>query len=176
MASNSWAQDNGEGTKQAQTTQSAAGAQAAPLYHIEFVVKEVDGSKVINSRNYSTSIPQNGHASIRAGSRVPIATGTYTSGSNERPQTQYQYFDVGANFDCGDAREMEGKLGLRVTAELSSIPPGEQPLQGQNPVVRQNKWTADVIVPLGKPTIIFSSDDVSGKGKMQVELTATPIK
>jgi hypothetical protein len=33
-----------------------------------------------------------------------------------------------------------------------------------------------VIVPVGKPTVIFSSDDVASKGQMQLELTASPIK
>jgi hypothetical protein len=32
-----------------------------------------------------------------------------------------------------------------------------------------------VIVPLKKPTVIFSSDDLTTKHQMQLELTATPI-
>jgi hypothetical protein len=32
-----------------------------------------------------------------------------------------------------------------------------------------------VIVPLKKPTVVFSSDDVASKRQMQLELTATPI-
>jgi hypothetical protein len=44
------------------------------------------------------------------------------------------------------------------------------------PVIRQVKWNAPVIVPLGKPTVIFSSDDPSSKRQMQLELTARPIK
>jgi hypothetical protein len=45
----------------------------------------------------------------------------------------------------------------------------------RQPVVRQNQWQAGVIVPLKKPTVVFSSDDLTTKRQMQVELTATPI-
>jgi hypothetical protein len=31
------------------------------------------------------------------------------------------------------------------------------------------------VVPIKKPTTVFSSDDPSGNRKMQLELTATPI-
>lgn len=169
-----WAQENNEAGKQAAIDTAAARAQGGPFYHLDFVVKDVDGNKVINSRSYSTSI-QNGHNSIRAGARVPVPIGTYNTGSSMAGQFQFQLLDVGANFDCGDAKEVEGKLQLRVKAELSSFVEQPGAVKAQ-PVVRQNKWDADVIVPLGKPTTIFSSDDVSSKSKIQVELTATLIK
>ena len=41
---------------------------------------------------------------------------------------------------------------------------------------RQTKWGANVLAPLGKPTVIFSSDDLTTKGQTQLEVTATPIK
>ncbi len=164
MVASGWAQDNSEAAKPAQAAKSALPGQ---FYHLDFLVKEVDSAKTINSRTYSTSIVGNGRNSIRAGSRVPISIGT---GPN------LQYMDLGVNFDCSDVREVDGKLALRVQAEVSSIPQGEQTTQSQTPVLRQNKWSADVIVPMGKPTMIFSSDDVAGKGKMEIELTATLAK
>jgi hypothetical protein len=167
VAGSARAQDNSEGAKQPQSAENTAHLQTGPFYHLDFVVKEVDGNKVINSRGYSTSIIKDGHNSIRAGARVPIPSGP----------SAFQFMDLGANFDCGEAREVEGKLALRVIAELSSIAANDQEgLPKTQPVVRQNKWNADVIVPMGKTTTIFSSDDVSGKNKMQVELTATLIK
>jgi len=41
--------------------------------------------------------------------------------------------------------------------------------------VRQNKWGSIVLVALRKPTVIFSSDDLTSKHQVQLELTATPI-
>jgi hypothetical protein len=167
MAGNAWTQVNSEDAKQAQVAANTARLQTGPFYHLDFVVKEVDGNKVLNSRAYSTSIRESGRNSIRAGARVPMPSGP----------NAFQYMDLGANFDCGRVQEVDGKLALNVTAELSSIAPNDQEGSAKTqPVIRQNKWDADVIVPLGKTTTIFSSDDVSSKNKMQVELTATLIK
>ncbi len=44
------------------------------------------------------------------------------------------------------------------------------------PVIRQNVWDSTVLVPIGKPTVVFSSDDLDSKGKMQVEVTATRVE
>jgi hypothetical protein len=44
------------------------------------------------------------------------------------------------------------------------------------PVIRSTRWSADVIVPFRKATMLFSSDDAMSKRQLQMELTATPIK
>jgi hypothetical protein len=44
------------------------------------------------------------------------------------------------------------------------------------PVTRQNQWRSAVVIPVKKPTVVFSSDDVSSKRQLQLELTATPVK
>jgi hypothetical protein len=43
------------------------------------------------------------------------------------------------------------------------------------PVIRQNRWSSNVVVPLKKPTLIFASDDATSKRQMQLELTAAPV-
>ena len=138
------------------------------FYHLDFVVKEVDGGKVINSRSYSTMISTGAHPfpdEIRTGNKVPYQSGNST-----------QYIDVGVNFDFRQAREVENQLAVNVSAEVSNLAPGQTPGSGPLPLLRQNKWSSDVILPLRKPTVIFSSDDPSSTHKIQVEVTATPIK
>jgi hypothetical protein len=135
-----------------------------PFYRLDFVVKELEGGKVVNSRAYSMSISNtrgSQNASIRTGSKVPV------TGSDGKPS----YVDLGINFDCRNARTMGSSLALYVSAEASSVAePASNP-----PVIRNNRWGSDVIVPLRKPTTIFSSDDAMSKRQMQLELTATPI-
>jgi hypothetical protein len=66
-----------------------------------------------------------------------------------------------------------------VTGDISSfVKPSEDEVQTapNQPVIRQNRWDAAVLIPLNKPTIIFSSDDVTTKHKLQLELTASLIK
>jgi len=146
----------------------AEDAVPAKFYKLDFVVKEMEGTKVLNTRSYSflTSTQITGPAgafggcSIRTGNKVPMAGGGY--------------LDVGVNIDCNDVKETQVGLSLSVTADISSIPAESQiPVSGQ--VIRQNRWRSNVVVPLKKPVVIFSSDDLTSKRQMQLELTATPV-
>ncbi len=133
------------------------------FYKLEFVVKEVNGSKVLNTRTYTTFVPLAGKSEIRAGSKIPYAS------SN----TEWQQIDVGVNIDVAGAEEIQDKLYFSIVAEVSSIA-GESTNQVR-PIVRQNRWQSMVVIPLKKPTILFSSDNLDSKTQLQVEVTATPI-
>jgi hypothetical protein len=134
------------------------------FYRLDFVVKELDAGKPINSRAYSMTISSgrgSQNSSIRTGSKVPAAAG---DGKNT-------YIEVGISVDCRFAKMVGADLALYVGADISSVAePSTNP-----PVIRNNRWGSDVIVPLRKPTTIFSSDDAMSKRQMQLELTATPI-
>lgn len=172
-----------EGKVLAQVSEKAPEAVKTPeppahFYHLEFVVQETgaDG-KPTNSRTYSgtvsTSRTDRGF-STRTGSRVPVASGA--SGQGDSKNTQFQYIDVGVNIDARDARDEGDKLALSLTADVSSLA-GTQNISGVNePVVRQNKWQASVLLPIGKPTVVFTSDVLDSKGGMQLLVTATPVK
>ena len=152
-------------------SESGKAAEQPKYFHLDFVVKELDGGKVVNARNYATAVATvDSTCSIRTGNKVPIPTGGPGGDHN-----QYTFVDVGVNIDCrGGAREIDGNLALMVVAEVSSVAAGGSPMLP--PMIRQTKWSSNVIVPFRKPTVIFSSDDPTSKGQMQLELTATPIK
>jgi hypothetical protein len=162
-----WAQD---------TTKVSTSETPAHYYRLNFTVEDVnDAGKVDNTRTYIATIAtgQGGRQQIRTGSRIPIATGT-SSGS-----TQFQYIDVGVNFDVLQVKEAGEKLSFSLKAEISSLGQEQHPIAGTpvgDPVIRQNQWDSAVLIPLGKPTVVFSSDDLDSKGKMQVELTATKVE
>jgi hypothetical protein len=144
-------------------------AQPAGFYKLDFVVREVEGTKVLNARTYSITISTEPKSpcSIRTGSKVPITTG----GAVGSPQLTY--LDVGVSIDCRSVTVEPGQLFLHVDAEVSSVVQ-ESPTPGL-PMVRQNKWSSAVVVALRKPTVIFASDDLTTKHQLQLELTATPI-
>lgn len=100
---------------------------------------------------------------------MPIRTSTEGKGD-------IQYVDLGVSIDCRHVQEIDQRLAMSVKAEISSLPAGANLSSGLDPVIRQFQWNSDVVVAPGVPTIIFSSDDVSSKNKMQVEVTATLIK
>lgn len=146
--------------------QDANRSEQQKFYRLDFVVKEVDAGKTVNSRSYFLTVatPAKQKSEIRTGNKVPFET----SAGN------WTQIDIGTSFDCFSAQEVPAGLSLVVVAEVSSIL--ENSMGGPtHPILRQNRWNSTVIVPFRKPTVIFSSDDMDSKRQMQVELAATPI-
>lgn len=145
-----------------------AQSDAAKFYKLDYVVKEVEGGKPVNSRAFSTMLAvqvpgrDTGPASIRAGGRVPV---TSTGGT--------QFFELGVNIDTKELRESQTDVLLYISADVTTI---AQDSSGGIPVTRQNRWSGTVLVPVKKPTVVFASDDMSSKRQLQLELTATPVK
>jgi len=153
----------------------------ARYYHLEIVVQELgaDG-KATNSRSYTTTVStdsREAQSSIRVGSRIPIASGSFTSGGDNKPvvNTQFQYIDVGVNIDARRTREIGRQLSIDLTADVSSVASATDSALHQ-PIVRQNKWQAVVLIAVGKPTVVFTSDSLDSKGSMQLVATATPLQ
>jgi hypothetical protein len=148
------------------------GAKAEPkstrvdtkYFPMEFTMKEVENGRVVNSRVYAMTASGAGSSRIRTGSKLPVPTSS--GGSN--------YVDVGVNVDCGPVSEVDGYASFALGAEVSSVG-SDVAVSGAPPVIRQNRWDSRVIVPLRKPTVVFSSDDLGSKRQMQLEVTATPI-
>jgi hypothetical protein len=139
-------------------------------YKLDFAVKELENDKVIHSRHYSTTVMVNvkDYASIRAGTKVPMATGNTGN--------QYQYYEVGVNIDVRDGRELGGgQLGFSLSVEVSNVVPAKDGSPVTAPMIRQTKWSSPATLPVKKPTTVFSSDDPSGNRKMQLEVTAAPV-
>jgi len=152
----------------------------AHFYRLEFVVQELGAEgKPTNSRSYTATISTDSRdhgTSIRTGSKLPIATGSASSGSGkELFDTQWQYVDVGVNIDVHSAREVGRQLSLELIADVSSMAaPNDANIH--HPVIRQNKWQAIVLIPIGKATVVFTSDSLDSKGSMQVVATVTPVQ
>jgi hypothetical protein len=149
-------------------------------YHLVFVVKEVEAGKVINSRNYFMSIgtvenSSNGYMprSIRTGTKVPV----------EAEPGKISYVDVGINIDCRSVVDLGDRMAMDLSAEINSVQRETEDRNkpqttglGATPSIQQNKWNSQVVVFLGKPTVVFSSDEVTSKRTIELELTATEIK
>jgi hypothetical protein len=149
-----------------QTTENKPEGQTK-YFRLDFTVKELEGGKIVSARNYSTSLSnQKGDSSlIRTGDKVPVPTGD---------KGQFTYLDIGINIDCNALSEVGSQLAIHITADVSGFGP-DAPAIAANPPIRQNRWSSTVLVPLRKPTTIFSSDGASTKRQTQLELTATPI-
>jgi len=138
------------------------------VYRLEFVVREVEDGKRLNSRTYTMSVQDGDQGGmIRVGNRIPYNTG----------KDQYQYFDVGINIDCRLHERDNYVLLDGGGIEISSVVKDESTAAGTlNPVVRQARARFAVAVTPGKPTMVTALDDVSSNRRYEVEVTATKVK
>jgi type II secretory pathway component GspD/PulD (secretin) len=154
------------------------GGAPVHYYHLQFVIQELNAEgKVNNSRSYTATVStaRDETASVRVSSRVPVITGSYQSDEkNALVNTQYQYIDLGTNIDTSHAQEVDHRLSLNVTADVSSMATIDPRLHA--PVIRENKWRSVVLIPIGKATTIFTSDSLDSTGSMRMVVTVTPIE
>lgn len=144
-------------------------------FQLTFQVRNISpGGRLADTRTYKEIIasgPKSANtSSIRTGDKVPVVTSTGSDLAN----TQYQYIDIGTNIDARLAETINDSLRLHVTARISSMSTAA-PGSARIPIIRETTWDSNVTVPIGKPTIIFSSDNSVDKGRTELELTATQI-
>jgi hypothetical protein len=148
-------------------------ANEGHYYKLTFrVLQSSESGSTPTARVYSivTCTGEKWRGLIKNGDKVPIVTG-----SNGK-DTEYQYLEVGTDIDARSSSDDNNEFQADVTANISSVTRHDTIEESSEPVIRQSNWNSRVTVPIGKPTIIFSSDNVSDKGKTELELTATPIK
>ncbi len=143
--------------------------KALAFYKLDLAVREMDGSKVMNTRNYTINQKGDDWGRFRVGSRIPVSTATGTSSS----MTQWQYIDVGLNADCHIVESDPGPT-LIWTIELSSVAP-EAGAAGQ-PVIRNVRSQGQTLLTLNKPIVLSNTDDLSSTHKFVFEVTATKLK
>ncbi len=160
--------------------ESAPASTTQHFYHLKFIVEELsDTGTVTNTRTYQTTVstgPNDPSQIIKTGSRVPIVTGSYSGSGSPLPNTQFQYIDLGVSIQVQHVAEIGDALKFNLRTDVSSMAKYSEIAGVNEPVIRQNTWSSDVLVPIGKPSVVFSSDDLDTKGKMQVEVTATPVE
>ncbi len=156
---------------------SNAKAPSEPHYYrLVFVVKEIEAGKIINSRNYFMTI---GTAEGSLNTFNPRSIRTGTKIPTEYEPGKISYVDVGVNIDCRTVVDLGSRLAMDVSAEVTNVQKeaeGTSKSQPPNPIIQQNKWNSQVVVVLGKPTVVFSSDEVTSKRAIELELTATEIR
>ncbi len=115
------------------------------------------------------------HSSLKIGSKIPIATGSYSAGTaittaSLGVQTQFTYLDVGVNIDMTPTVHYDGEVSLKLKVEVSAQN-GSVNISGvTEPIISQR--VADQVIQLkdGEPALLA--------GLMQVQdtkaVTGTP--
>ena len=158
----------------------AQDTRGAAIYKVEFDIHEGSGTAA-KIRRYTLVTAGSQKATLKVGSRVPVATGSFQPGTggtgiNPLVNTQFTYLDVGVDIECIVA-DINGKLTIHGTIDSSSIVEHEaahgapQP----NPTVGQTKLVLDTSVEPGKPTTVAAIDDPVTGRQLQVQATVTRV-
>ena len=146
------------------------------FYRLDLVLEQVGGDgKPTNSRTYSTTVStgrSDAGASMRTGARIPIEVG----GSKGGGTSEWQYMDVGVSFDAYNARDVGGELSFSLAAEVSTVAASKDNAMTSRPTMDQNKWRGQVLIPVGKATTVFSSDELQSNDAMKLVVTATLLQ
>lgn len=118
-------------------------------------------------QNPEVRVLDQGKASLKIGNRVPIATGSTSSGSvagagiNPLFNTQFQYLDVGMNMDVTPHVLSDHQIDLKMTLEVSTVT-GEQNIGGFNqPTIGQRHLEHEMRIRDGEINLVggFLSDN-----------------
>ena len=160
-----------ETTKDTTKPSAKSETPAKPLsgYKLEFVLRELQDGKVINTRNYMMIVQDRyRNAELKIGSRVPI-----------NGEKDFQYIDVGTNISCNHAEEQGPLLELECSVEISNFALSDQKITSgitSAPVLNQVRANIPAMVEEGKQTVIGIIDDPNSTRRYEIAVTATKLR
>ncbi len=164
----------GQETKAADKPVTAAQGEAT--YRLIYTLTEMDGTKRIGVQHFGMTITSSSRsASVKLGSKVPIATGSYTSG-NASAQTQFTYLDVGLNIRAQLGVQANGKFALDSQVEQSGVAESVTIASVNEPVIRQTKLENMAQLTLDKAVMLGSLDTPGSTRHLDVEVMLELVK
>ncbi|MGA7242570.1 MAG: hypothetical protein WBX19_05280 [Terracidiphilus sp.] len=140
-------------------------------YRLTYTIS--DGGANGGSQRFVMIVGSGNKTTLKQGARVPIVTGTYGTGSDQK--TQVQYMDVGINLDATlDGRGDEMRLHTKI--ERTSVAEEKSNVGIQDPVIHQSVLEGESAIVMGKP-VMLGSVDMPGSGKrVEVSVVAEAVK
>jgi len=109
-------------------------------------------------------------AKLKIGSKIPIATGSYSAGAATGitagigVQTQFTYIDVGVNVDMTPTIHLDGEVGLKLDV-VNSTESGSVTISGvTEPIISNRESQSDIQLRDGEPCLlagILTKDDTA---------------
>ena len=143
-------------------------------YRLTFTIIETDGSKRVGVQHYAMVVAAGQRTTLKQGSKVPIATGSYSATGATAAQTQFTYVDVGMNFDV-TLDEVVNGARLRSKVEQLGIAEQTSGVGLQDPIIRQSVLEGTSFLTLGKPLVLGSIDIPGSTRHLDVEVVMEQI-
>lgn len=144
-------------------------------YRLAYTVTESEGEKRVGTQHYSMIVAAGQRTVMKQGSKVPIATGSYTSSGNSVAQTQFTYLDIGMNFDA-TLDEFPNGVRLRTKVEQLGVAEQMSGVGAQDPVIRQSSLEGTSFLTVGKPLVLGSMDIPGSTRHLDVEVVMEAVK
>ena len=149
-------------------------------YRLTYAVTEMDGDKRVGTQHFAMTVESGQRITLKQGSKVPIATGTFNAGPGENghpagAQTQFTYLDVGMNFDATPVEVANGAV-LKTKVEQSSVAEQTTIAGVTEPIIRQSALEGTSVLTLGKPLMLGSMDMPGSTRHLDVEVVMELVK
>jgi type II secretory pathway component GspD/PulD (secretin) len=142
-------------------------------YRLTFTIAESDDGKRIGVQHFAVIVSDGRRSTLKQGSKVPVVTGTQSNGTSE--QNQFQYLDIGMNFDL-ILNDSPNGLHLDAKIEQSSLADDHMTgLAAQDPIVRQTVLQDSALLTPGKPITLGSVDITGSTRHVDIEVIAEPV-
>ena len=144
-------------------------------YRVTYTLTEMDGTKTIGVQHYTLIVVEGGRSTIKNGSKIPVATGSYSVQGSA--QTQFTYLDVGINLDTTLVDQADGMWRIKSKVEQSSVAEKPVNIAGvEEPIVRQSVLEMSTSVMLGKPQVLGTLDFTGTTRRLEIEVMLEPVK
>lgn len=143
-------------------------------YRLTYTLAESDAGKRIGVQHFSMVVAAGQRVTLKQGNKVPVMTGSFDSKADSQ-QTQFQYLDIGMNFDA-TLTDSPGGLLLKSGVEQSSL--ADEHMSGPlapEPIVRQTSLQGTSVLTPGKPLTLGSLDVAGSTRHLDIEVVAEPI-
>jgi type II secretory pathway component GspD/PulD (secretin) len=144
------------------------------IYRLTYTVTQMENGKKVGTEHFAVVVTAGDHTQFRQGTRVPIITGSYDTGTTTS-NSQVQYVDVGMGIDA-DVEAYSDGVRLRTKVEQSSVSDEKSGLGSQDPVIRQTRLENASTLTMGKPMALGSLDIPGTERHEDVEVVAELVK
>jgi hypothetical protein len=157
---------------------NSTNSEAAPkTYRLTYSITESDGARHLGTQHFALTVNPDAHtATVKLGSRVPIATGSYnTQNPAAAANVQFQYIDVGLNIS---ARLREFAVGVEAYSKMEQSSVGEEKstIGSNDPVIRQETLENTAVLTPGKPVMLGSLDVPGSTRHQDIEVVLEIVK
>jgi type II secretory pathway component GspD/PulD (secretin) len=143
-------------------------------YRLTYTTVESDGGKRLGVQHFAMIVTAGQRTVLKQGSKVPIATGSYSATGSTGAQTQFTYIDVGMNFDA-TMDELANGARLRSKVEQLSMAEQTSGVGSQDPIIRQSALEGTSFLTLGKPLVLGSIDIPGSTRHLDVEVVMEEV-